>query len=135
MDISSSTIKRHDGKLLNQTGPNANRQPFVDPRTYPTIRSNCLPPVCKVIRHNINKKVVLSKALKVDCRRLVCKFLSNSKLVIIKSHNVYKFPCKGLIYIWFRRLALTICCSNIFLNGGIEYLILRCFTSNIDHKR
>ena len=59
MDISSSTIKWHDWKLLNQTGPNADRQPFADLSPHPTIRSINLPPGCKVIHHNINHKLVV----------------------------------------------------------------------------
>jgi hypothetical protein len=56
VDISSSKIKWHDRELLNQTGPNADRQPLADLSSHPTIRSINLPSVCKVRHHNINNK-------------------------------------------------------------------------------
>ena len=37
MDVSSTTIEWNDGQLLNQTGPNADRQPLVDLSSHPTV--------------------------------------------------------------------------------------------------
>ena len=59
MDIPSSKTKWHDGELLNQAGPNADRQPLADLSPHPIIRPTYLPAVCKVMKHIIVTKLDL----------------------------------------------------------------------------